>query len=258
MENRKVRLIDANVLKEKLLDKFNQSGAYTSYKYAIGEALDYLNEQPTIDPESLRPHGEWERYKQPSGTHAVRCSHCKERNGRKSRFYPNCGAKMGDSMAKKCIMVCFNCIYDDCIYDELDESPDTRYAKRYRETHKEEILKYAKRYREEHKEEISEKGRVMRNHRKAMGICTRCGKAPIAAESTSYCGQCLKYMRERRRESGANPRSTFDGKMWCVKCGKRPPAKDHRVCEQCLVSAQKSIAYARTFVKNHDDMRKKE
>ena len=50
---KEVRLIDANELEQKLLDEFNQSGEYTPYEYAIGEALNYLNEQPTIDPESL-------------------------------------------------------------------------------------------------------------------------------------------------------------------------------------------------------------
>jgi len=39
-------------------------------------------------------HATWERYKQPSGTHAIRCSHCKERNGRRASYCPNCGAKM--------------------------------------------------------------------------------------------------------------------------------------------------------------------
>lgn len=98
MENRKVRLIDANVLKEKLLDEFNQSGAYTSYKYAIGEALDYLNEQPTIDPASLRPHGEWIWDEE---NECWVCSNCESSalnnyrgNSTDSNYCPNCGAVM--------------------------------------------------------------------------------------------------------------------------------------------------------------------
>lgn len=96
-----VRIIDANSLKELLIYEFKQSGEYTMYETGIGEALNHLDNQPTIDPDSLRPHGKWVG----EGMDA-RCGHCgehplKDMNGDsvwywsyKPMFCPNCGAKM--------------------------------------------------------------------------------------------------------------------------------------------------------------------
>ena len=39
-------------------------------------------------------HATWEYYRQPSGTHGLRCTNCKERNGLKKPFCPHCGAQM--------------------------------------------------------------------------------------------------------------------------------------------------------------------
>lgn len=90
---KEIRLIDANELEQKLLDEFNQSGEYTPYEYALGEVLNYLNEQPTIDPDSLRPHGKWIIC---SDGYYPYCSECKEepKGGNMTKFCPNCGAKM--------------------------------------------------------------------------------------------------------------------------------------------------------------------
>ena len=48
-----VRIIDANSLKELLMHEFKQSGEYTMYEVGIGEALNHLDDQSTIDPESF-------------------------------------------------------------------------------------------------------------------------------------------------------------------------------------------------------------
>lgn len=45
-------------------------------------------------------HAHWERFKYPSGTHGIRCSHCKTTNGRKSKRCPDCGAHMGEEVAE--------------------------------------------------------------------------------------------------------------------------------------------------------------
>lgn len=44
-------------------------------------------------------HAHWERFKHPSGTHGIRCSHCKTVNGRKSKRCPECGAHMDEEVA---------------------------------------------------------------------------------------------------------------------------------------------------------------
>ena len=54
MENRKVRLIDANVF---IKDLTAMKSAYDAI--ALDGMVKALKEAPTIDPESLRPHGEW-------------------------------------------------------------------------------------------------------------------------------------------------------------------------------------------------------
>ena len=101
-----VRIIDANPLKELLMHEFKQSGEYTMYEVGIGEALNYLDDQPTIDPESLRPHGKWETDKEDIewGNHLKKkhCTNCGSRphyDKEKGIFIltaycHNCGATM--------------------------------------------------------------------------------------------------------------------------------------------------------------------
>jgi len=58
-------------------------------------ALQVLSEQPTIDPESLRPHGRWlNKEVDEIRCHVYgNCSVCHERK-RIDNYCPNCGAKM--------------------------------------------------------------------------------------------------------------------------------------------------------------------
>lgn len=87
-----MRLIDADRLRERLTENLDDLQMMISERgrgmaFGTSMAIDRVNEQPTIDPESLRPQGKW------SGTV---CSNC----GESTSFYydcnycPNCGAKM--------------------------------------------------------------------------------------------------------------------------------------------------------------------
>lgn len=43
-------------------------------------------------------HAHWEKFRHPSGTHGIRCSHCQTTNGRKSNYCPECGAIMDEKV----------------------------------------------------------------------------------------------------------------------------------------------------------------
>lgn len=60
------------------------------------EPLDVMKEIaefPAADVAEVR-HGRWIREKWPSGTHKIKCSECREWNGKQSNYCPNCGARM--------------------------------------------------------------------------------------------------------------------------------------------------------------------
>lgn len=77
-----MRLIDADALKDKIL-----FGAFGMYY----DAYD-VQEMPTIDPESLRPKGQWV-WCENGGYH---CPACYKRFGVvfDNNYCPNCGADM--------------------------------------------------------------------------------------------------------------------------------------------------------------------
>ena len=54
---------------------------------------DILKNAPTVEAVEV-VHSEWEKFRHPSGTHGIRCKNCKEQNGMKKPYCPNCGAKM--------------------------------------------------------------------------------------------------------------------------------------------------------------------
>lgn len=95
-----VRLIDANLLARKwqsVLDvKSNEKGsaAYQTFELFI----DRLKEEPTIDPETLRPKGRWidapdmDEFWGELVFH--KCSLCDELQYIKTNYCTNCGADM--------------------------------------------------------------------------------------------------------------------------------------------------------------------
>lgn len=76
-----MHLIDAN-------DKKNQL-------YVSQEVLDCMQRIPPIDPESLRPQGEWiyKKYED-EDIWLYYCSECDTPNANKRNYCSNCGAKM--------------------------------------------------------------------------------------------------------------------------------------------------------------------
>ena len=88
MAEKEVRLIDANALVE-MVNQEPTDGMYTH------EIISLIEEQPTIDPESLRPHGKWllEAHKESTNYRwnvTVECSNCcDEQKEIWAGFFPN-------------------------------------------------------------------------------------------------------------------------------------------------------------------------
>lgn len=103
METEK-RLIDANALSEKIGKMKNEithnRGGYRYCNEDEKNEWDKLDcfdslvcDAPTVEAVEVL-HSEWEKFRHPSGTHGIRCKNCKEQNGMKKPYCPNCGAKM--------------------------------------------------------------------------------------------------------------------------------------------------------------------
>ena len=93
-----MRLIDADAMKEELL----WGNVYLSDN-ETNALVDLIDNQPTIDPESLRPHGKW--VKEPFSSRCV-CTNCKSVFPEWIRVYnycPLCGARMMEEEAAKFI-----------------------------------------------------------------------------------------------------------------------------------------------------------
>lgn len=93
------RPIDAGELKKEVESAFHGALGIT----VTGAVHEIIDRQPTIDPESLRPRGHWEK-ETADGPDVVKytsllsvfCSRCRRRAWTKSTYCPHCGAKMED------------------------------------------------------------------------------------------------------------------------------------------------------------------
>lgn len=87
-----MRLIDADALREGWLewDIYDEIEANT--------VLYSIDDQPTINPEDLRPKGKWEEYIDEDECWGrmiyPRCSRCQWIDMVEHKFCPNCGAQM--------------------------------------------------------------------------------------------------------------------------------------------------------------------
>lgn len=102
IDNQKTRLIDANALEEELNrwldenpllfedDEFNY-GEISGVKFCIEE----IQKTPTIEPDSMRPHGKWEEIRNAYDELEGRIhKDCGREVKTKENYCPNCGAKM--------------------------------------------------------------------------------------------------------------------------------------------------------------------
>ena len=102
-----MRLIDADALREQIERCYcdpceAENGDYNHVRCRaceVGDTLDWIDDCPTIDPESLIPHGRWEEYIEFSdGQIGSYCSECHHGATyfpqRPDRYCRGCGAKM--------------------------------------------------------------------------------------------------------------------------------------------------------------------
>ena len=109
MENREVRLIDAELYRKALKSEMFQNNA--EHRLDIQRAIILLDQTPTIIPARLRPHGKWFEcdYVEYDGHSecihypkaALGCTNCRNAFKKellwKRNYCPNCGANMEDS-----------------------------------------------------------------------------------------------------------------------------------------------------------------
>lgn len=110
-------------------------------------------------------------------------------------------------------------------------------------------------YYVKHKEELNRKcrdrGKQLYDERKERGICVRCGKRK-AQTGKVRCAVCLAKDRQahikKSRAEGVLPHSMLGNGEYCYTCGK--PVDGTKLCPKCLETSRRTIAYARTFIKN--------
>lgn len=95
---KEMRLIDANALHNRIEMNLRASNPFTIEECCYKDALNSVDEAPTIDPETLRPVAHWEESVCFDDAFWV-CSSCKFPSEaiaapRLYRYCPNCGAKM--------------------------------------------------------------------------------------------------------------------------------------------------------------------
>ncbi len=84
-----MRLIDANALYDQISDNWSGIGIAN-----IDDILEFVDDQPTIGPESLREYGKWEWRGEDKWNDCYCCSACDKKAMDNSNYCPNCGAKM--------------------------------------------------------------------------------------------------------------------------------------------------------------------
>ena len=84
-----MRLIDADKLKKSVLDL---QDCYNGFSDTYDKAcfIGVIDEQPTIKPQT----GKWIYQLRDSENEEYRCDQCNKPVGRKTKFCPNCGARM--------------------------------------------------------------------------------------------------------------------------------------------------------------------
>ena len=100
----KKRLIDANALHKRIEMNLRASNPFTIEECCYKDALNSVDEAPTIDPESLRPTAKWIIVRRMADGAECKCGNC----GRKEVFTTfdrhtehayccRCGCKMEDA-----------------------------------------------------------------------------------------------------------------------------------------------------------------
>lgn len=90
-----MELIDRKALRNAGYEVYTKYCRNNVARDAMNELETLIKTAPTVDAVPV-VHSEWEKFYHPSGTHGIRCKNCKEQNGRKTYYCPNCGAKMDE------------------------------------------------------------------------------------------------------------------------------------------------------------------
>lgn len=100
------RLIDANALHKRIEMNLRASNPFTIGECCYKDALNSVDEAPTIDPETLRPVAHWDMEEDAVGNPIIwTCSNCKESivmyDGTPMendyKYCPMCGARIEDA-----------------------------------------------------------------------------------------------------------------------------------------------------------------
>lgn len=93
-----MRLIDTDKLLEKtecLFKDLNSTEDYMGigYNHGVGDSIAIIKNAPTIEAEPVK-HGRWITVENDIDYYPFMCSECYETVTKKTKFCPNCGAKM--------------------------------------------------------------------------------------------------------------------------------------------------------------------
>lgn len=90
------------------------------------------------------------------------------------------------------------------------------------------------RYRESHREQIKLKEAELRNNRKRLGLCVRCGLEIKKGDDSVYCDRCKGIKRkEKKRYSNKGVNYPRGANGFCWRCNKKPAIDGKKLCEDC-------------------------